>query len=910
MAQKLLKESINICPENILCTNNECSLIHPRCFAGVCINFLNGKCKNDSCPQNLLHMNKTDLKKELGQSTINGVFMINICPKIDCQNKNQKCYYLHKDWIIKQNICLKYFNDQCEDQCTQKQKHINWEDLQSKVQKEYEFKNLNPESITDIEKKYIGFEQFCLKNFKGTCDSKGKCPKFHIDWEQVSHVSADQFEKKKLAPCTRSSKPQIQRMDSKSFKKLEILFEKSKIEKLHLNIKERNMLDVLFIMDCTGSMQKWIDQAKESISSIIDNFNQAVQSTQIRIAFVGYRDFSDSKPIEYHDFTTDIELITQFISTLKATGGGDEAEDVAGGIEQALKLNFSKHHLSILCTFLISDAPTHGKQYHDIQGDDYKDKIQSESLEKLMRDLDDKKSPNNYFFCCKLNDTTDKMYKIMKQNFKNLEISELNSKDFAQYVSFSMKLSYTKSTIQLHKQIQSKTKRFQASFVQHKALEPVECNSKNDINYFTNFLTQMGKNQVGGDTILEIDLNQKQLNFNEQGKVSFVFEAFDIRNNLKIIIKVPKEIVELSKKGQLDENILKNAQRSSFIRYNQTLVAKQLSAAYRNSTKQNNKAPPIYYVTPIKYTLCNDFFGLMELYAETYIDIEGPWEKITNNTDYIDKEKQSYSAFSHFTYHYTNKSLVITDLQGKQGVLSDPCIHTKMNIEYLQDDLNLGEEGILTFFKNQHSQCNEICEKLYLFRNSDLQCVPMDRTFLQINKPEFQSVFAVCVICGDIFKTTYEDYQKNSDNSDTCLNCMQVNEFTEICECCGNDFKFDLNRVLKQALDLKVCGDCQKKCSHIQCCDCAQLLQKQITFCNQCEKKEQCYYCQSKCTKRNIKQKVYAADGESKYLCEEACNFFENLYCSKCLQTFSYLKWPSLKDYAKGEYLCKQCQKN
>lgn len=54
--------------------------------------------------------------------------------------------------------------------------------------------------------------------------------------------------------------------------------------------------------------------------------------------------------------------------------------------------------------------------------------------------------------------------------------------------------------------------------------------------------------------------------------------------------------------------------------------------------------------------------GLKDLYAETNININGPWEKISNNTNYMDKEKENYSAFSHFTYYFTNKSLVINDL--------------------------------------------------------------------------------------------------------------------------------------------------------------------------------------------------------------------------------------------------------
>ena len=35
-----------------------------------------------------------------------------------------------------------------------------------------------------------------------------------------------------------------------------------------------------------------------------------------------------------------------------------------------------------------------------------------------------------------------------------------------------------------------------------------------------------------------------------------------------------------------------------------------------------------------------------------------------------------FAAFSHFTYNYTGGNLIVTDLQGKGFLLSDPAIHT------------------------------------------------------------------------------------------------------------------------------------------------------------------------------------------------------------------------------------------
>lgn len=46
---------------------------------------------------------------------------------------------------------------------------------------------------------------------------------------------------------------------------------------------------------------------------------------------------------------------------------------------------------------------------------------------------------------------------------------------------------------------------------------------------------------------------------------------------------------------------------------------------------------PLYYATPYLYVLEKSFKGLKLIYAESYIDIEAPWKKYTNNADYRDE---------------------------------------------------------------------------------------------------------------------------------------------------------------------------------------------------------------------------------------------------------------------------------
>lgn len=56
------------------------------------------------------------------------------------------------------------------------------------------------------------------------------------------------------------------------------------------DIREENTLDLLLIMDCTSSMKKWLEQAKDKILLIIDKIKDRRFNYSFRVGFVGYTD--------------------------------------------------------------------------------------------------------------------------------------------------------------------------------------------------------------------------------------------------------------------------------------------------------------------------------------------------------------------------------------------------------------------------------------------------------------------------------------------------------------------------------------------------------------------------------------------------------------------------------------------
>jgi hypothetical protein len=140
-------------------------------------------------------------------------------------------------------------------------------------------------------------------------------------------------------------------------------------KKLKLKFTDANNLDMVIVMDCTASMSAWMKAAKEEIIKIITSLKSSYPLANIRVGFVGYRDHCDrDQPagrsrLEIEDLTGSIESVVKKISEQEAVGGGDNPEDIPGGIEAAINMSWGQSSAKII--ILVGDAPCHGKDYHE-----------------------------------------------------------------------------------------------------------------------------------------------------------------------------------------------------------------------------------------------------------------------------------------------------------------------------------------------------------------------------------------------------------------------------------------------------------------------------------------------------------------------------------------------------------------
>jgi hypothetical protein len=118
-------------------------------------------------------------------------------------------------------------------------------------------------------------------------------------------------------------------------------------------------LDVLFMVDATGSMGDEIDYLKSELEDIIGRLNGKNQ-LNTRTSLVFYRDKGDEYLIRDFAFDSNLKNVKQNLSKQNADGGGDFEEAVEEAMENAIfQQQWSTTGTSAKLMFMILDAPPH-----------------------------------------------------------------------------------------------------------------------------------------------------------------------------------------------------------------------------------------------------------------------------------------------------------------------------------------------------------------------------------------------------------------------------------------------------------------------------------------------------------------------------------------------------------------------
>lgn len=129
-------------------------------------------------------------------------------------------------------------------------------------------------------------------------------------------------------------------------------------------------IEVVFVLDATGSMSGLIEGAKMKIWSIANEILTGDPVPDVRIGLVIYRDRGDVFVVKKYDITDDIDQIYVDLTSVTADGGGDFQEDVNQALAWAVdSMTWTDSENVLKLVFLVGDAPPH-MDYND--QNDYK----------------------------------------------------------------------------------------------------------------------------------------------------------------------------------------------------------------------------------------------------------------------------------------------------------------------------------------------------------------------------------------------------------------------------------------------------------------------------------------------------------------------------------------------------------
>ncbi len=130
--------------------------------------------------------------------------------------------------------------------------------------------------------------------------------------------------------------------------------EKTVISVQKISVKERIPVDFVFLIDVTGSMQKYIDQVKMHISRFVSTLLS--RGIDYRIGLILFSDIVE----RVYQPTDNVNTFLAWLNPVRAFGGGDEKENALEALKAASQ-NINYRPSANRVAVIITDAPYHQK---------------------------------------------------------------------------------------------------------------------------------------------------------------------------------------------------------------------------------------------------------------------------------------------------------------------------------------------------------------------------------------------------------------------------------------------------------------------------------------------------------------------------------------------------------------------
>lgn len=126
-------------------------------------------------------------------------------------------------------------------------------------------------------------------------------------------------------------------------------------------------LDLVFLLDATGSMGDEIDKLKASLQDIVRRIDALPSRPQVCLGLVSYRDKGDAYFVRRWDLTHNVAAFAQVLDGVQAGGGGDTPEAMNEAFDEAVQQLSWRGSGTTRLLVALADAPPqlgYGRPWH------------------------------------------------------------------------------------------------------------------------------------------------------------------------------------------------------------------------------------------------------------------------------------------------------------------------------------------------------------------------------------------------------------------------------------------------------------------------------------------------------------------------------------------------------------------
>lgn len=124
--------------------------------------------------------------------------------------------------------------------------------------------------------------------------------------------------------------------------------------------KPSKVLDIMFMIDATGSMGDEMEYISEELNDVISRVKRAQQQMlTVRVSNNVYRDKGDDYVVRSFPFTENMSVALAQLNEQSADGGGDYEEAVEEGFDDAINKHEWSSSAAARLMFFVLDAPPH-----------------------------------------------------------------------------------------------------------------------------------------------------------------------------------------------------------------------------------------------------------------------------------------------------------------------------------------------------------------------------------------------------------------------------------------------------------------------------------------------------------------------------------------------------------------------